>query len=59
MMINLKIKNKSYDKVIFTDAQIEVEKGDFIGIKGPSGSGKSTLLSILGLLETFDGEYYF
>ena len=56
MMINLKIKNKSYDKVIFTDAQIEIEKGDFIGIKGPSGSGKSTLLSILGLLETFDGE---
>lgn len=58
-MIKLIIKEKSYDKVIFTNTQIEAKEGDFIGIKGPSGSGKSTLLSILGLLEKFDGEYYF
>ncbi len=36
---------------------LEVNRGDFIGITGPSGSGKSTLLSIMGTLEyPDDGE---
>ncbi len=30
---------------------IQVDKGEFIGIMGSSGSGKSTLLNILGLLD--------
>jgi len=38
---------------------IEIEKGDFIAIKGSSGSGKTTLLSILGtLLEPDKGNYW-
>jgi ABC-type lipoprotein export system ATPase subunit len=37
---------------------LEVQKGDFIAIKGASGSGKTTLLSILGtLLKPDEGSY--
>jgi putative ABC transport system ATP-binding protein len=31
---------------------IQIGKGEFVGIMGPSGSGKSTLLHMLGLLDT-------
>ena len=34
---------------------IEIGKGEFVGIMGPSGSGKSTLLHMLGLLDTPTG----
>lgn len=37
--------------IIFSDLQIRVHQGEFIGLIGPSGSGKSTLLNILGLLD--------
>jgi putative ABC transport system ATP-binding protein len=30
---------------------IEIAKGEFIGIMGPSGSGKSTLMHMLGMLD--------
>ena len=33
---------------------MEVEKGEFIAIKGPSGSGKSTFLRCINLLEQPD-----
>jgi ABC-type lipoprotein export system ATPase subunit len=37
---------------------MNIEKGDFIAIKGASGSGKTTLLSILGtLLQPDEGNY--
>ncbi|TSC90444.1 MAG: putative ABC transport system ATP-binding protein [Microgenomates group bacterium Gr01-1014_5] len=45
------------------DINLEIKKGEFIGIVGPSGSGKSTLMNILGLLDnptsgtyTLDGQ---
>ncbi len=38
---------------------LNVEKGEFVGIMGPSGCGKSTLLNILGLLDNpTDGKYF-
>ena len=37
---------------------LNIEKGDFIAIKGTSGSGKTTLLSILGtLIQPDEGSY--
>jgi len=37
---------------------LEVNKGDFIAVKGASGSGKTTLLSILGTLLMADNGSY-
>lgn len=58
MMIHIDIKEKKYDKLIFCNTSIDIKEAAFIGIKGASGAGKSTLISIIGLLESFDGEYY-
>lgn len=44
------------DKPIFTDAHMEVKKGQSVGIMGPSGAGKSTIVDILlGLLHVQTG----
>lgn len=44
------------DKNIFTDAHMEVKKGQSVGIMGPSGAGKSTVVDILlGLLRVQAG----
>jgi len=33
------------------DADVTIERGEFVVIRGPSGSGKSSLLYLLGLLD--------
>ena len=38
--------------VALDGVDLEIERGEFVGVDGPSGSGKTTLLSILGLLDT-------
>lgn len=44
------------EKNIFTDAHMEVKKGQSVGIMGPSGAGKSTIVDILlGLLRVQSG----
>lgn len=44
------------DRPIFTDAHMEVRKGQSVGIMGPSGAGKSTIVDILlGLLHVQSG----
>lgn len=44
------------DKNIFTDAHMEVKRGQSVGIMGPSGVGKSTIVDILlGLLHAKEG----
>ncbi len=44
------------DKNIFTDAHMEVKKGQSVGIMGSSGAGKSTIVDILlGLLRVQEG----
>lgn len=59
-MIELIIDEKSYgNNNIFHDAKINIEEKQMVAIKGMSGSGKSTLLSMIGLLEDFEGKYYF
>ncbi len=36
---------------LVTDADVSIERGEFVVIRGPSGSGKSSLLYLLGLLD--------
>ena len=61
----LKLKNKSfsyalYDKVIFSDVNLNIKKGEYVAITGPSGCGKTTLLKIMmGLLPPTSGEVFF
>ena len=43
---------------ILKDVNLNVKKGEFIGIIGPSGAGKSTLLmGITGGIKVFDGKF--
>lgn len=47
---SLKMHNVGFsyqDKVILKNVNLEVAKGDIVGILGPSGCGKSTLLKLL------------
>ena len=53
----VKVENlaKSFDGVeIFRDVNLDVYRGDKIGIMGKNGTGKSTILRILNELETRD-----
>lgn len=58
---NIKLKNVFFkydqtDSYVLKNINLEINKGDCIGIKGTTGSGKSTLLDIfLGLLEPNKG----
>ena len=42
------------EKILFLDADLEVERGDRIAFVGPNGAGKSTLLRLVMGLETPD-----
>ena len=43
-------------KLVISDIDLNISKGEFVGIVGPNGSGKTTLLlSILGILKTNSG----
>lgn len=42
---------KSNAQEVLKDIDIEVQKGEFVGIMGPSGSGKTTLLNVLASID--------
>ncbi|MGL5982673.1 MAG: ATP-binding cassette domain-containing protein, partial [Cetobacterium sp.] len=53
---------KTYDGInnILKEIDLDINKGEFIGIIGQSGSGKSTLLNIIGALDIpTKGKIYF
>lgn len=52
MILKLKQINKSFEKSVLKDINLEVEQGQIISILGKSGSGKSTLLNIIAGFET-------
>ena len=57
-VISLRHVKKAYgDKIIYTDLNLTIERGDRITLVGPNGAGKTTLLKILaGVLPFEDGE---
>lgn len=63
MLSVLSLKNIIYesgDKKILNNANLEVNKNDFITITGPSGSGKTTLLRLCNnLISPSSGEIIF
>ena len=60
-MIKIVNLNKAYrDKIVLKNLNLEINKGEIIGLLAPNAEGKSTLLKILGGQITFDsGEYLF
>jgi ABC-type bacteriocin/lantibiotic exporter with double-glycine peptidase domain len=53
---NITFQYKNFKKKILENANLEIVKNSFIGIKGPSGSGKTTLIDIIaGLLKPTSG----
>ncbi|MBR1692701.1 MAG: ATP-binding cassette domain-containing protein [Lachnospiraceae bacterium] len=50
------ICKKYGERKIFDHFSLNIEQGEFLGIKGNSGKGKTTLLNIIGLLESCEGE---
>lgn len=54
-MIELNNVNKKYgDKVLFSNYNLHIAKGEIVVISGESGSGKTTLLNMIGALERID-----
>jgi ATP-binding cassette subfamily F protein 3 len=58
MLLSVDISEKSFgDKVLYTDLNFSVEKGEKVGLIGRNGTGKSTLFNIItGADLDFQGE---
>lgn len=56
----IEVNNVSFqygEQKVLENIQLDILKGDFLGLVGPNGSGKSTLLKIiLGLIQPTSGE---
>jgi cell division transport system ATP-binding protein len=51
-------KNTNYESV--SDIDLNIEKGEFVGIIGPSGAGKTTILKLIsGELQPSSGKIFF
>jgi ATP-binding cassette subfamily F protein 3 len=51
VVIDVRDVSKSFDRPLFQDLTLRVERGERVGILGPNGCGKSTLLKVLLGLE--------
>ena len=60
-MITIQDGNYHYtEETGIHDIQLQIQKGETVGLMGPNGAGKSTLFKILvGLLPLSSGQYHF
>ena len=60
-MIRIQDGNYHYtEETGIHDIQLQIQKGETVGLMGPNGAGKSTLFKILvGLLPLSSGQYHF
>ncbi|MEW4570239.1 ABC-F family ATP-binding cassette domain-containing protein [Tautonia sp. JC769] len=57
VVIEAKDLGKSYDKPLFGRLNLQVQRGQCIGIMGPNGAGKSTLIkTLIGRVKPDEGE---
>ena len=54
MILALKEIDKSFDKAVLKEVDLEIAQGEIVSILGQSGSGKSTLLNIIAGFEKAD-----
>lgn len=56
-MLSIKNISAGYDrKTVLSDVNMDVRKGEFIGLIGPNGSGKTTLLRVISrVLKPYNG----
>ena len=59
-VIEFKNIKKAYeDKVVISDFNLSIEKGEFVTIIGSSGCGKTTILKMInGLIEPTSGDIF-
>ena len=53
---NMDFKYQNASKYIIKDLNLNIQKGEFIGIAGPSGCGKSSLIKVISKLEKGEGD---
>ncbi len=56
-MLSIENISAGYDKnIVLSDVNMEINKGDFVGLIGPNGSGKTTLLRVISkVLAPYNG----
>ena len=52
---NMNFKYKTSEDNIIDNLNLEIKKGEFIGIAGPSGCGKTSLIKVITKLEKAEG----
>ena len=56
---DLSFQYKNTDSKVLNGLNLEIRKGDFVGIVGASGAGKTTFVDLLlGLMPNYDGEIW-
>lgn len=60
ILVKINNLNFSYKReTVLREINLDINRGDFVGIIGPNGSGKTTLLKImLGLLKPLNGDVF-
>lgn len=53
---NMDFKYQNASKYTIKDLNLNIQKGEFIGIAGPSGCGKSSLIKVISKLEKGEGD---